>query len=86
MRYENKVIDYRDRITAIIKLLYNETDKSNPITTREIRECLELKYGLKTVSKDIHAISENLFPVKFTPHRGGGWYRETEEEHDPERK
>lgn len=62
-----KIIPYRDRLLYLAKLIYEETDKENPMTMEEICDILHRKFGRdatkKTISEDILAINQHLFPV-----------------------
>lgn len=63
----------RKRLLLVAKILYKETDEDNAITFSELMECLD-SYGCKadrkTLYRDIEAIRETLFPVRYVVRKG----------------
>lgn len=73
---KGRISRYGERLFAIAKILYTETDKENPIKVKELMECLEtMGIGItrSSVYRYIDAINSNLFPVKNIPWHG--YYR-----------
>ena len=67
-----KKLNSRIRVLTVAKILMTETDEKNPITIKELTECLETE-GItaerKVLYTDIKAIME-IFPVINIPRRG----------------
>lgn len=68
-RDRDAIIPYRERILLLAKVLYNETDRDNPLSLTELLDILNTKFsrGAKrtTLQSDIKAISETLFPIGY---------------------
>lgn len=81
-RDRDAIIPYRERILLLAKILYNETDRNNPVTLTELLDVLDTNFGRgakrATLQADIKAISETLFPVNYyyMQDHGYGYYRE----------
>ena len=80
-RNRDAIIPYQERILLLAKILYNETDKDNPVTLTELLDVLDTAYGRgakrTTLQADIKAISETLFPIEYyyMQDHGFGYYR-----------
>lgn len=91
-RQHDQIIPYRDRLLYLTKLMWEETDKTNPLTMEELSGILYTKFGRevtkRTISEDILAINQYLFHVGciILPHSNEYGYYKEEVQHDPDRE
>lgn len=85
-RDRDVIIPYRERILLLAKVLYNETDRDNPMTLTELLDILDTRFGRGakrcTLQSDIKAISETLFPIDYyyMQDQGFAYYRKDDEQ------
>lgn len=80
-RNRDAIIPYRERILLLAKVLYNETDRDNPLSLTELLDILDTKFGRgakrTTLQSDIKAINDTLFPIGYyyLQDQGFAYYR-----------